>query len=145
MAGVTGGVIAGICKDIPDAILGYFLKISRITFWDYSGTIALGHRPKVGLEVITAIFYEVVFSIFIGIIFVYLAPYFKTKRYLLRGAIYGALVWFFIRAAVMAFRLEPLIDGDIISAVINSLNSIFYGLILGAIVHYLDKKRQVYN
>lgn len=140
VTGVIGGVIAGIIKDIPDSIFRYLLKITNITFWDYSGIIALGHQPRGLFEQIYAVFYEIIFSILIGIVFVYIAPYFKTKRFLLRGAIYGALVWFAIRAAVIAFKIKPLIDGDIVSATINSLNSIFYGIILGTIIHYLEKK-----
>jgi hypothetical protein len=139
--GVVAGTIAGILKDIPDAIFHFLLRITNITFSDYAGTIALGHRPAGLTEHLYAVFYEIVFSVFIGIIFVNLAPYFETKHYLLRGAIYGALVWFTIRCAVMAFGITPLVDGDILSTIINSLNSILYGTILGVIIHYLERKR----
>lgn len=141
--GVIGGIVAGIIKDIPDLIFRYLLKITRITFWDYSGTIALGHPPRNLPEIVNAAFYEVVFSIFIGIVFVYLAPYFRTKKILIRGAIYGALVWFGIRAGVIAFQIKILIDGDILSATLNSLNSIIYGIVLALIVNYLEKKEMV--
>lgn len=141
ITGVIGGIGAGIIKDIPDFIFRYLLKITRITFWDYSGTISLGHPPHNLLELVNAAFYEVVFSIFIGILFVYLAPYFKTKRILIRGAIYGALVWFTIRAGVVVFQVKPLIDGDILSATLNSLNSILYGIVLAKIINYLEEKR----
>ncbi len=139
--GVIAGTIAGILKDIPDTAFHFLFQITNITFSDYAGTIALGHRPAGLAEHLYAVFYEIVFSIFIGIIFVNLAPYFQTKHYLLRGAIYGALVWFSIRCAVMAFGIRPLVDGDILSATINSLNSILYGMILGAIIHYLERKQ----
>lgn len=132
--GIIGGIGAGIIKDIPDLIFRYWLKITRIIFWDYSETIALGHPPRS---------LPVVFSIFIGIVFVYLAPYFKTKKILIQGAIYGALVWFGIRAGVIAFQIKILIDGNIISATLNSLNSIIYGILLALIVHYLEKKEKV--
>lgn len=140
VAGVIGGVGAGIIKDIPDLIFRYLAKITRITFWDYSGTVALGHSPRSFPEIINAAFYEVVFSIFIGIVFVYLAPYFKTKYIVIRGAIYGALVWFVIRAGVIAFQIKILIDGDLLSATLNSLNSILYGIVLAMIINYLEEK-----
>ncbi|TCL58313.1 hypothetical protein EDC14_10426 [Hydrogenispora ethanolica] len=141
--GVIGGVIAGLLKDIPDAVFYYGFKLTSLTFWDYAGTIALGHHPRSAAEQIYAVFYEVIFSIFVGIVFVYLAPYFETRRYLLRGAIYGAMVWFAIRAAVIAYRMEPLIDGNLLGATINSMNSIVYGIVLGALVHHLERKRTV--
>lgn len=37
--GAIAGIIAGILKDIPDAILHNSLKITSITFWDYAGTL----------------------------------------------------------------------------------------------------------
>lgn len=141
--GVIGGIGAGIIKDIPDIIFRYLLKITGIAFWDYSGTISMGRPPRSFPEIANAAFHEVVFSIFIGIVFVYLAPYFRTKHILIRGAIYGALVWFGIRACVIAFHIKHLIDGDILSATLNSLNSIIYGIVLAMIVNYLERKKMV--
>lgn len=138
--GVIGGIIAGIIKDIPDALFHYGLKITSITFWDYSGIIALGRHPNGIAEFVYAIFYEVIFSIFIGVLFVYITTRFGAKRYLLWGGIYGALVWFAIRAGIVAFHITALTDGGVTTAAINSMDSIFYGVILGGIIRYLEKK-----
>lgn len=136
--GVIGGIIAGVLKDIPDVIFRYVFKAIHISFWDYSGVIALGRYPRGFIEQIHAFFFELIFSIFIGIVFVYLASYFQTSHFWLRGGIYGALIWFTIRIGVIAFQIEPLQNVTILASVIHSLSSILYGIALGSIIHYLE-------
>ena len=141
--GVTAGIIAGIIKDIPDAFFHYGLKMTQITFWDYSGIIALGHYPVGLLEHICAIFFEIIFSIVVGLIFVYITTRWAVKKYLYFGAFYGAIIWFAIRGAVMGMGIQLLMDGDIKTAMINSMDSIIYGVILGFVIQYLEKKKNL--
>lgn len=138
--GIIAGVTAGILKDIPDAIFHYGLKISNITFWDYSGIIVLGHHPSGVAEHICAIFFEIVFSIIVGLVFVSIVSRLIFKHYLLWGAFFGAAIWFAIRAAVVGLGIKLLIDGDIITTAINSLDSVLYGIILSFIIQWLGKK-----
>jgi uncharacterized membrane protein YagU involved in acid resistance len=141
--GVLGGIIAGILKDIPDAFFYYGLKITNITFLDYAGVIVLGHRPRGMAEYFYSIIFEAIFSILLGIIFVYFTTRLEAKHYLLWGAYYGAIVWFAIRAAVLGLNIRLLADGHILTAFINSLDSIIYGMILGYIIRYMEKKEKL--
>lgn len=140
LIGVIGGTIAGVLKDIPDALFHNFLKITTITFWDYAGTITLGSHPEGLFEHIYSFVFEVIFSILLGIIFAYLTASFKLKQYLLWGGFYGAVVWLAIRAAVTVFNVKSLVNQDFLTAGINSLDSILYGIILGYVIGYLEKK-----
>ncbi len=139
-SGIIAGIIAGILKDIPDAFFHYGLKITRITFWDYSGVIALGHLPSEAAEYICAMFFEIIFSILVGLFFVFITNRIIIKHYFLSGAFYGAVVWFIIRSAVVGLNIQLLMDGDIVTATINSFNSIMYGLILAIIVRFLENR-----
>jgi hypothetical protein len=104
----------------------------------------LKRHPQGLLEFILAFWYEIIFSIFIAIIYIYLIPYLKTKHYLLRGAVYGTLVWFAVHAAALAFHIDAIINrSDVISSIVNSINSILYGIILAYLIHYLEKKQNV--
>ena len=143
LIGVIGGTIAGVLKDIPDALFHNVLKITTITFWDYAGTITLGSHPEGLFEQIYSFVYEVIFSILLGIIFAYLTARFKLKQHLLWGGFYGAVVWLAIRAAVTIFNVKSLVSQDFLTAVINSLDSILYGIILAYVIQYLEKKEKI--
>lgn len=137
--GAIAGIIAGILKDIPDAILHNSLKITSITFWDYAGTLTLGRHPHGFLENSYSFFFEVIFSTFLGIIFVIFTTQLKIKLHFLWGAFYGGIVWFVIRAAVVGLQIESLINKNFFTSVINSINSIIYGVILVFVIKYLEK------
>lgn len=138
--GIIAGIIAGILKDIPDAFLHYGLKITQMTFWDYSGVIALGHLPSGTAEYICAVFFEIIFSILVGLFFVFITKRIIMKHYFLSGAFYGVVVWFVIRSAVVGLGIQLLIDGDIVTAAVNSFNSIMYGMILAITIHFLENR-----
>ncbi|MGE5605287.1 MAG: hypothetical protein ACM3YE_06300 [Bacteroidota bacterium] len=139
--GAIAGIIAGILKDIPDAILHNSLKITSITFWDYAGTITLGRHPHGFFESSYSFFFEVIFSTFLGILFVNFTTHFNRKHYLLWGAFYGGIIWFFIRSIVVVSRIESLITMDFLTSLVNSINSIIYGIILGFFIVYFEKKK----
>ena len=81
---------------------------------------------------------------FIGMIFVYLIPKMPTKHYLLRGAAYGAIVWFLIHAVVLAFQIPAIITrSDLITCMVNSVDSVIYGMILAYVINYLEKREKV--
>jgi hypothetical protein len=140
--GVIGGTIAAFAKDIPDALVHMIFKITKLSFWDYSGIIATGKHPVGILEQVYAFGYEVIFSIFLGIIYANIAPHINTKHYLLRGAIYGAMVWFVIRMAVIAYQITALFNEDINTAIAHSIGSILFGMVLAWVVNFLQKKEK---
>lgn len=139
--GAIAGIIAGIVKDIPDAILHNSLKITSITFWDYTGTIILGRHPHGFFENSYSFFFEVIFSTFLGILFVIFTTYFSRKHYPLWSAFYGGFIWFLIRSIVVVFRIESLITMDFLTSLVNSINSIIYGIILGFLIRYFEKRK----
>jgi RsiW-degrading membrane proteinase PrsW (M82 family) len=140
--GIIGGIVAGIVKDIPNAVFHNLLKLTGLSFWDYSAQIALFRHPRGWGEQFYALAFEVIFCIVIGIIYVYLKDKLKTGHYLIRGAIYGALVWFIIQAVILAFRIHALMNTDFLTSIVNSLCSVFYGILLAFIIHYLEERRK---
>ncbi|NLY76268.1 MAG: hypothetical protein GX075_13380, partial [Firmicutes bacterium] len=138
--GVLAGTIAGILKDVPDSIFHNVLKKTDLTFWDYAGIVMFGRHPHGFWETCFSFFFEIVFSILLGTIFVYLVERLNLKRRLLWGALYGGIVWFAIRAAVAGFQIKALLHNNLATSAANSFNSIIYGLILGFLVQYFEKK-----
>ena len=48
--GLTGGLIAGILKDVPDLFLVDLFGIKRLAFWDYIGEMIFNQIPKSWLD-----------------------------------------------------------------------------------------------
>ena len=139
--GILGGIIAGVFKDIPNAFFHNWLKITGLSFWDYSGFIALYRHPRGFGEQLYALAFEVLFRILIGLIYIYLMAKVETTHYLIRGAIYGAIVWFAVHAGVFAFHIHQLMKMDMVTSAVNSVCSIIYGWLLAYVIHYLEERR----
>mgnify|MGYP000853787864 FL=1 len=137
---VIGGIIAGVVKDVPNAILHHYPRLVEITLWDYAGGIALGRLPQGFGEHVYAFFLEILFSIFLGFIFVNLPVRNDYEHYRLQGIFFGAFVWFIIRAAVLAFDIQILLGENLSTSVINLIVSMFYGCVLACSIKYLDEK-----
>ncbi|MGI6711897.1 MAG: hypothetical protein ACOX4L_04070 [Bacillota bacterium] len=140
--GVIAGTIASIAKNIPDLLLHNVFMITEKSFWDYTSIIASGKHPQGLFEHAYSFFFEIIFSIFLGLTYTYLIPYFKTNYNLLRGAIYGGIVWFAIRTWVVSFQISPLLQEGRNTMIVNSLLSILFGIILEWIIQLLIKKNQ---
>ncbi|ATW25789.1 hypothetical protein [Candidatus Formimonas warabiya] len=138
--GVIAGAIAGLIKNTPDLLFHNLLNITGKSFWDYANIIATGRHPHGLIEQIYSFFFEIVFSISVGLIYIFVIPYLRTKYNLLRGAIYGAMVWFAIRAWVTAFHIEPLMQEDQSTMIVNSILSILFGIILEWLLQVLKNK-----
>ncbi len=77
------------------------------------------------------------FSGLVGVLFGYLVPI--NKYHVLKGAIYGVIVWFVIYGIVIMYKVPVLKDIPLASSLENTLASIIYGVILAIIMNYLIK------
>jgi hypothetical protein len=138
--GMTAGMIAGLLKNIPDEIFHLVPGWAPITLWDYAGVVALGRLPRGMGEHGYALILETLFCVFLGMVFVNI-PFLASYGYFkLKGIIFGGLVWFFIRAAVLAYHIKILDEGFANSAV-NLLASVLFGCVLTCMIKILDKKK----
>ncbi|MEL7563475.1 MAG: hypothetical protein AAGU27_01110 [Dehalobacterium sp.] len=138
--GVIAGAIAGLVKNAPDLLFHNLFNITEKSFWDYANIITTGRHPQGLIEQLYSFFFEIIFSISVGLIYILLIPYFKTKYNLLRGAIYGGMIWFMIRAWMSAFHIELLMQENRSTMIVNSMLSIMFGIILEWLLQVLSKK-----
>ena len=138
--GFIAGIIAGLFKDIPNFILHHYPKIAEITLWDYAGAIALGRLPQGPAEHIYAVFLEILFSVFVAMVFVNIRVFQRLENYKLKGILYGAFIWFIVRAAVLAFHIRILLGESLGTSIVNLLVSMFYGCVLACTVKFIVKK-----
>jgi hypothetical protein len=123
------GFVANIIKDIPVIPTHIFFKIPKNPFWDYAGDIANG---AIGVHNISdeifSLYIEMFFGTAVGFIIAYILDKvnFKHKWFLAAGL--GMSIWFLIRSSVWLFQLKEYLKEDVLSAIISSTLSIFFGL-----------------
>ncbi|HEX3047040.1 MAG TPA: hypothetical protein VHY08_19960 [Bacillota bacterium] len=136
LRGLTGGLIAGTCKDLPDIFLVDLFKIKHLAFWDYVGEMILNQIPKSLSDHILAFIIEVAFSLGLGIIYsIIVIPAFPSKHYLVRGMIYGSACWFILMSLIKLFHISSLFVFDKFTPLATLFLSAVYGLMLA----FLDK------
>lgn len=139
MRGIIAGTIAGLIKDIPSIIIHLMHSDVFPTYWDYSGMIALGKVPDTAFDIFLAIIVEVAFSMAIGITLIYAISLIKSHHDLIKGAFFGAAVWFFIRTFMWIFAVKGFNQLQMFAFIINSATSVGYGVLIVFIDKLLRK------
>ncbi|ACB85988.1 hypothetical protein [Natranaerobius thermophilus] len=137
--GFIAGVIASIFANIPGYIL-YSLGTTSMRFVDWAALFIYGTHAQNFLEMIVAQVGQIIFSGILGIIFAYLIPYITSIGNLFKGWLYGVGSWFFIYAFTILFDLEQTYPIRFGTAFSNFIGASIYGLILAAVLKWLDNK-----
>jgi hypothetical protein len=138
--GAFCGVVAGLLKDIIDFCFSFF-KVKELYFWSFSSVLAYGRLPKEAFMNVLGLTWEIIFSGFLGVLFTFMVPKIKTKHYLLMGVFYGSMAWFFIRAAVVCFKINELkTPSTPLRPLITWALSMFYGILVAWLERGLSPK-----
>lgn len=138
--GAFCGAVAGVLKDIVDLIF-YFFNAEQIFFWSFASVAAFDQLPKGLYITITAFILEIIFSAFLGVVFVLIVLKIKTRYYLLLGTFYGSMVWFFIRAVIVSYKIPELKQPPTaIRPVITWILSMIFGVTLAWLERRLSPK-----
>lgn len=138
--GALCGGVAGILKDIIDLIL-YLFKVKGLSFWSFASVVAFDKLPNDLFMNITGICLEIIFSAFLGVLFVLIAQKIKTRHYLLMGTFFGSMAWFFIRAVIVCYKINQLITpATPLRPFITWLLSMVFGIVLAWLERRLSPK-----
>lgn len=143
MNGFTAGVLAGMTASLVDLILVSWLKFGSIRFLDFSGVFIYGGKPLNLPEALFAQFGELVWDGFIGILFVYFITDIRSRYLLIKGAVYGLIVWFITYALVILYRVPAFKKIALESAMENAFVSMLYGFVLATAVLYLQRRERL--
>lgn len=137
--GFICGLTAGALKDLIDFVL-YSIEAKEHVFWHFTSILAF-HKPPHGVLMhFSALFLELIFSGFLGFIFVLFAQKIKTRHYLLLGFVYGTLVWFSIKGLIVASEIEELKSTTISHPLLTWFLSAFFGFVVSLLERYLSPK-----
>ncbi|MHB1126747.1 MAG: DUF6789 family protein [Bacillota bacterium] len=135
---IISGFTGGLAMFIPDYSL-YLLGINKFRNLDWASIIAFGHTPMTTWESIFGEITNLIWTMLLGVVFVYIASRIITSSKLyLRGFIYGVAMWFIINALAVMYKLPDLYltFGSVIT---NLISAIVYGLVLATMLRLLDK------
>ncbi|HYH03015.1 MAG TPA: hypothetical protein VEC37_07945 [Bacillota bacterium] len=138
--GAFCGTVAGILKDFIDLLFS-FSHIKELFFWSFAGVLAYGRLPEGAFMNLIGFVWEIIFSGFLGVLFALIASQIKTRHYLLMGIFYGSMAWFFIRAAVVCYKIEELKTPNTpFRPLITWSLSMLYGIIIAWMERKLSPK-----
>ncbi|HBF37577.1 MAG TPA: hypothetical protein DDW50_09680 [Firmicutes bacterium] len=138
--GTMAGIVAGIVKDVPNGIFHIFPTLNALALWDYAGVLAFGRLSRNFGELLYALFLELLFGTFNGVIFIYLPFASEPGNYKLKGIFFGAIIWFLVRAVVLAFHISILLGENIGTSLTNLLLSMVFGCTLACIILKNEQK-----
>ena len=126
--GFVQGLIAGIISSAIDLILVGWFKFGNIRFLDYAGVHIYGFKPGTLGEKFFAQIIQLIFSGFLGIIFVYWIDKVRKMNLWFKGLIFSMGVWFLVYTITILFELKPLNKISLESTLENFLTSLIFGL-----------------
>lgn len=138
--GIFSGLAGSIAKDILSVFFLYIIKLTTVSYWDYAGFIILLRQPKGIAEHLFSTFVQLLFGMFLGVIYAYLSPLLKCKYYLVKGAAYGTLIWFTISVAILVFKINIEGHATLNTAIGNFLTAVVYGTVMAVVYFYLGKE-----
>lgn len=140
LRGFLAGVIASLIQNTVNLFSYHVLNYAKKRYLDFASEMLLGRMPETLFEAIFAQISQILFSGFLGVLFAYLLVSINTKNYLFKGWLYAIILWFFIYASGIAFKIPSLHKVAIQTAVSNFIGTTIYGLVLAETLHRLDKK-----
>jgi hypothetical protein len=138
MRGLTAGVIGGVVMNLWTLVAVYLLQWEIIRFVDWSAIMIFGTLPRSHLEGLVALFMHLLWAGFLGIIFAFLIPHITSRYYLIKGAVYGVIVGFFVYAIPTLLQMPILKEMSLTTVASNTIGGIIWGLTLALSLRWLD-------
>ncbi len=138
--GFVAGVIAGVLMTVLDlTLLG--LGFVEIAYYDWGAALILGFRAVTLAQIAVGQVAHIVFAGVLGIVFAYLIQALSSLNYLLKGWVYGVLVWFSVHVLVNLFGFAMLTPIGVATALSDLATASLYGLVLAEVLHRLSPER----
>jgi hypothetical protein len=140
--GSIAGIVACLIKDVLTIIPEFIFRIHP-SFWDYGHYLIyqkpMGHTFGV-FDLVYSILMELVFGTALGVLFAHTKHLIKTEHPLLRGCLFGPIIWFLTRSAITVAGVKALIPTSNLITTMNWGISFAYGISLAWVIEKLEKK-----
>ncbi|WP_408954709.1 hypothetical protein [Natroniella sp. ANB-PHB2] len=129
IAGFIAGLVGGIAMNIKDYITVFLLNWEEELYFEWGAMMIYGRFPENLSEVILAQLAHLFFAGLLGGLFSVLIIRLDTKRYLIKGFIYGTAAWFIIYAISILLKVPNLMEHTFNATLSNLSGAIIYGLV----------------
>lgn len=120
--------------------ISYLLDINELSFFDWSGVVVLGAKPRSPQDFVLAVAAQLFFTGALGIVFAYIVPAFTSKNLLLKGWLFGLLSWFTLNAIAVLYSLHDLTRRNFDTASADAVSVSLYGVVLAYTFNRMNQK-----
>lgn len=136
--GITAGIIAAVIMNLINLILFYNFHLIKIRFLDWAGLIMLGSLPQSKAAIIYSLLIHICWTGTLGIIFNYILIQISHQAVIIKGGLYAFLLTFIFRSLAVLFQMQTLANSNLTTSIANTLTSLTWGLILGALLYIFN-------
>ena len=137
--GFLAGIIAGIVTNVVDYTAS-MIELTNTRYVDIAARLVYGRASDNLVELLFAFGGQLIFSSFLGVAFAYLIVHIKSMNYLLKGWFYGVVVWFFIFAAIVLYKVPDVSVTHFPTTFVNAILGSIFGLTLSYVLALFDKR-----
>lgn len=136
--GLIAGVAGGIAMNVFSLIDYHILHFTTFRFLDWSAVMLYGERTQSVWGNVFALFAQLIFTSFLGLVFAYIVLIFEDRSYFFKGWYYGIICWFTIYGIDILLKLHDLNKISVQTAISNFIGSSIFGITLGYALWRLD-------
>jgi len=137
--GFCSGLLAGLIKSTIDLTAYYGVGFIHNRYLDHVAGDLLGHPAETTTETFFFFLVEVWIAGVFGILYIFLSPSFHDSPYLLRGFIYGSVLWFLLHSLGSVFRLPTFEHMLLAALILHLVADILYGMGLAYLIRIWTK------
>lgn len=127
--GLISGLIAGLGMTMVNYVFIYTTS-AHTRYADFVGIMLFGSVPNSISEIIIATVAHIFLGGILGVVFSYLLILISSRNLIIKGIIFGTLVFLMLFSLGVIFKIPGLEKTTSITVISKGLGSMFYGLIL---------------
>jgi uncharacterized membrane protein YagU involved in acid resistance len=134
---LTRGAIAGIIGAIIQNTYAFTSKAIGFTdriYVDYAGVMIMYQYPKGTISFIVSLIAHLMVDIMLGVILAFILKYSTEKYYIVKGALFGGVVWFLLMGLAKLYRLPQFTKVPPQSALSLFVGAIVFGVTTGYVI-----------
>ncbi|MDW7674028.1 MAG: hypothetical protein SCK28_05770 [Bacillota bacterium] len=138
--GLIAGIAGGVIMNILSLYSFHILNFTDRRFLDWSSVVMFGHLPNNFIETIIALFAQLLWSGFLGIVFAYFIPLVTSRGYLIKGAFFGFITGFVLYGISILFKLPGFTVVSTNTVLSQSIGGVIWGLVTAYTLYLLDNR-----
>jgi hypothetical protein len=140
----TQGFIAGVAGAVAEMVftLSMFhgFNLIKFRFLDFASMFTFNHEPQGLFQTMIAEAIVWVFMGSLGAIFSLLIKEMGSLNIIMKGGLYGVIVWLLVYVFVTAFRVEVLYPIDFVTSVIHMIGGVIWGTVMAYVFVYFNAR-----